>query len=373
MPKSLVTLVLLLALILLVVEATSSVTVYSKPNIRTSAQSELASPIWSGYIAASSISNPQPVVDFVNGSWIVQSVAPSKISTYSCQWVGIGGTLSGDQTLIQVGTESDSSNGAINYYAWYELVNANSVESPLDRNLYPIYANDVISAYVISTGTLNQWMIGLTDSRDKTMVWHWDKTVTYSSSQNSADWIEERPKLGGQLTTLADFGTASFGQAYTAQSGTSYARVGGTFAPIGSLTYASVTMHTTQDPSSPVLASPSALSGDGTSFTVTRSKVNTQVTFTLSPNPAVHGQTVRLSGTLKNVNGNPLYPAQVRVDYSTNGGGTWNFAWTLGTNSAGAFSKTFTAPGAGTYLIRVSYAGSSHYNPSSHTVTLTVH
>jgi hypothetical protein len=98
----------------------------------------------------------------------------------------------------------------------------------------------------------------------------------------------------------------------------------------------------------------------------------TTVSFTLSPNPATPGQTVQLHGTLKDIYAAPVYPAQVRVEYSTDGGATWNYAWTLSTNAAGEFSKTFTAPGAGTYMVRVRYAGSATYNPSSHTETLTV-
>jgi hypothetical protein len=102
------------------------------------------------------------------------------------------------------------------------------------------------------------------------------------------------------------------------------------------------------------------------------SKVDTQVAFTLSPNPAGPGATITLSGTLKDTTNKPVYPAQVKVEYSTNGGATWSPIWTLTTNSAGAFSITFTAPGVGTYLARVSYAGSSIYNPSSYAQTLTV-
>jgi hypothetical protein len=104
----------------------------------------------------------------------------------------------------------------------------------------------------------------------------------------------------------------------------------------------------------------------------TGAKVNTQITFTLSPNPANPGQSVKLSGTLKTVGGSAVYPAVVTVKYSKNGGVTWISLWTLNTNSAGAFSKTFTAPAVGTYLFRVSYAGSTSYNPSSRTETLKV-
>jgi hypothetical protein len=100
--------------------------------------------------------------------------------------------------------------------------------------------------------------------------------------------------------------------------------------------------------------------------------VDTVLNFGFTPNPVSPGTTVTLSGTLKTVGGSAVYPAQVTVDYSTDGGATWHYVWTLSTNAAGGFSQTFTAPGAGTYMVRVSYAGSATYNPSSHTETLTV-
>jgi hypothetical protein len=104
----------------------------------------------------------------------------------------------------------------------------------------------------------------------------------------------------------------------------------------------------------------------------TSTKVDTVLDLWFTPNPVDPGATVALSGTLRTTpGGSPVYPASVTVDYSTDGGATWNYAWTLSTNAAGAFSTSFTAPGEGTYLVRVSYAGSASYNPSSHTETLT--
>jgi hypothetical protein len=99
---------------------------------------------------------------------------------------------------------------------------------------------------------------------------------------------------------------------------------------------------------------------------------DTTVSFTLSPNPASPGQTVQLHGTLKDIYAAPVYPAQVVVEYSTDGGATWHYVWTLSTNAAGQFGVSFTAPGVGTYKVRARYAGSATYNPSSHTETLTV-
>jgi hypothetical protein len=101
-------------------------------------------------------------------------------------------------------------------------------------------------------------------------------------------------------------------------------------------------------------------------------KVDTAIVFTFSPNPALPSQAVTLSGTLLAVGDVPVYPAQVRVEYSVNGGATWSVFTNLNTNATGQFSITFNAPAVGSYLVRVSYAGSATYNPSSSTQTLKV-
>ena len=215
---------------------------------------------WAGYVVASDFSSPQATVTSATGSWVVQTVAPSKRPVYSTQWVGIGGFFSGDNSLIQTGTSSNSANGNTNYFAWYELLPAS--ETPLG-NSFPVSAGDNMGATVSTSGG-NSWTITLTDV-SATPSWTFTTTVTYASSMKSAEWIEERPAIAGSLTTLANFGTAEYGQVYTSVSGTSYATIGGSTLPIGSLSHQSITMV-----SSPgkLLAKPSALSNDGTSFTV---------------------------------------------------------------------------------------------------------
>ena len=112
---------------------------------------------------------------------------------------------------------------------------------------------------------------------------------------------------------------------------------------------------------------------DNVVLTGTPTKENTVLTLWFTPNPVGPGASVTLSGTLKTAGGSAVYPASVIVEYSTDGGATWKPAWTLATNAAGAFSKSFSAPGTpGNYLVRVRYAGSATYNPSGDTETLTV-
>lgn len=101
-------------------------------------------------------------------------------------------------------------------------------------------------------------------------------------------------------------------------------------------------------------------------------KVDTVLDFWFQPNPANPSQTVELYGSLTELGDGPVFPASVILEYSSDGGATWNYGLTLNTNSTGDFSLTFTAPRVGEYLVRVSYEGSDTYNPSSHTETLTI-
>ncbi|EQB67307.1 MAG: hypothetical protein AMDU2_EPLC00005G0143 [Thermoplasmatales archaeon E-plasma] len=218
---------------------------------------------WAGYVAASSFSSPAHVVTSITGSWTVQSVSASSSSTYSSQWIGIGGFFSHDRTLIQTGTESDYSSGSAQYSAWYEMLPA--AETPISG--FTVSPGDVISSAIVYAGVAphhsQYWNIYLNDTSQNE---HFYIQVTYKSSMLSAEWIEERPEIGGQLSSLANFGTAYYGADYTSIAGTNYATINGVTEPLGALPYESITMTTS---SGALYAQPSALTSDGTSFSVT--------------------------------------------------------------------------------------------------------
>jgi hypothetical protein len=220
---------------------------------------------WAGYVVASSFSSPTHVVTMVNGSWILQSVSCSKHgSTYSSEWVGIGGYFSNDGSLIQTGTESDCSNGAATYGIWYELLP--NAETPITT--ITVHPGDVISAKIyLVPNTANEWNITI---KDNTNGGSFSRIVTYNSSELSGEWIEERPALCFSavcmLTTLANFGKAYYGLGYTAIPQTEYATVAGSTLQIGALQNENITMVSS---GGSVLASPSPLTYNGTSFIVT--------------------------------------------------------------------------------------------------------
>jgi hypothetical protein len=212
---------------------------------------------WAGYVVASSLQNPKPVVTSVNASWVVPAVARSATNTYSAIWIGIGGEFSNDSTLIQVGTEQDSTGGQLQYYVWYELLPASS--STISNII--ISPGDQIQASIqLVNATFNQWTINITDT---TAAESFQKTVNYTSSQLSAEWIVERPSVNHFLSELANFGNVNFTNCS--------ASVGSVTGGISSFAWDEFVMYSPATPrsSSVLLADVSNLTPGGSGFTVT--------------------------------------------------------------------------------------------------------
>ncbi len=219
---------------------------------------------WSGY-AVTGTSFTQ-----VLGSWIVPAVDCSVTpSTYSSFWVGIDGYNS--STVEQTGTDSDCSGGTPSYYAWYEFY-------PSPSTIFgalPISAGDTISASVSYSG--GEFTTTITDV---TKGMSFSKTAAVSgATMSSAEWIAEAPSDRRGVLPLADFGTVSFGPdpagaPGTGISSTNYATEGsGSSIPISAFGSAveqiNMVTKTFIPRRSVVEATTSALSTDGTSFTVT--------------------------------------------------------------------------------------------------------
>jgi hypothetical protein len=203
---------------------------------------------WSGYAVTPSTDN----ITAVNSTFTVPSaglVPPG----FAATWTGIGGYSSSD--LIQAGASEQSlpSNDALGdqYYAWYELLPASETQitgCTGDANC-TVTPGDKMSVSISATGT-NTWAISMTDAGK----WSWSKTVSYTSTESSAEWILEAPTLVAQ-TILAPVGTVAFGptSTYTAGGVTNTIAAGNP---------------TTIDLSPGVVneATPSALASDGQSF-----------------------------------------------------------------------------------------------------------
>lgn len=212
---------------------------------------------WSGYaVEGSSFTKAL-------GSWTVPTVNCSKTpNTYSSFWVGIDGWTS--TTVEQTGTDSDCDGSTPSYYAWYEFYPAASILI----SSVPVSPGNHISASVTYTSGTSFTITLTNESTGKS----YSKTGSVSGAKRtSAEWIAEAPcctRRGGILP-LADFGTVDLGEDYTGVSSTNDATdstVSGAIGAFGSNVFESIMINGSTGADEAV---PSALSSDGTSFTVT--------------------------------------------------------------------------------------------------------
>lgn len=221
------------------------------------AQGSAQSLNWAGYAVVVGSGS----VDAAYGSWIVPALTCTKQTTYAAFWVGIDGY--NDSTVEQTGILGECVRGSAVYYAWYEFYPAGPVYAP---SSYVVLPGDKVLGSVVYNPSANCYTTTL---KDVSEGWTYTSPCTTVSGalRSDAEWIVERPAVGGSLTNLANFGTAYFGQDYTGLNGTNIVTIKGVnYTIAGSPNYVSITMVNSKGA---VLASPSALTADGTSFYVT--------------------------------------------------------------------------------------------------------
>ena len=220
---------------------------------------------WAGYVATRAGTH----FSSVGGSWIVPTIrcAASTVS-YSSTWIGIGGNAATSQGLEQAGTDADCGrSGRVYYSAWYELIPAVSVSIPLQ-----VTAGDRVTAAVKVSG--HRVSFRLTDLSTGA---GYARTVTAPViDTTSAEWIVENPTIcndNGRCYSgkLADFGTLGFSAATATaaragRAGT-IASAAWTARPVNLTTSRAGTAHPATA-TAPYLAATSALSSDGTGFSV---------------------------------------------------------------------------------------------------------
>jgi hypothetical protein len=204
---------------------------------------------WSGYMVNLGGGNASALVTGVSGSWTVPALTATENNTFSSVWVGVGGY--GEKTLIQAGTEQEYVDGQAYYSAWYELL-----PDYLNHiNSMRVLPGDTVTASIsVVNDNMNTWLI---EVNDVTSGGHFEKTVTYSSSRISAEWIVERPNVNNVTSTLANFGNVTLTNCK--------ATIAGETGVIGNFTYSQLVMVDPQD--SPFVAV-SPLDGSGSVFTV---------------------------------------------------------------------------------------------------------
>jgi hypothetical protein len=151
---------------------------------------------WSGYAATGS------TFTSIASSWTEPTGTCSSGSQYSSFWVGLDGYSS--SSVEQTGTDVDCAGRTPQYYAWYEMYPAGSVE--INHTVKP---GDKISASVTYAGS-SSFTLKIADS---TQGWTYSISKKLSgAARSSAEVIAEAPCCtnSGGILPLADFGKVSF-------------------------------------------------------------------------------------------------------------------------------------------------------------------
>jgi hypothetical protein len=202
---------------------------------------------WAGYVATGD------TFTSVSGSWIVPTAnCGFPTWSYSSTWVGLDGF--GDNPIEQIGTDSNCILGTGDH-AWWEMYpGGGTIIGDLGlTDDDPVYPGDLMSASVTATGTPGTYTLTI---EDQTQEWTYTTTQSNPGANGvSAEWIEEQPSGGVQLT---NFGSVTFSQCRDTGSE-------GTALPIWDHPNLALTMAD----GSTTKASVSPVSEDGTQFTVT--------------------------------------------------------------------------------------------------------
>ena len=210
---------------------------------------------WAGY--AVSTTTVGAVTD-VKGSFTIPTVSCNTKNAFASFWVGIDGFNSG--TVEQTGVTANPCNTSLaphGYSAWFEFFPAAPVYA--SASLAPGETATAEVTFAPSTGIFTTT---ITVKSGSTTVTTLTQSQTVSGAQaTSAEWIAEAPSAG-KILPLANFGTVTFTSASATIGGTT----GSISASFPSSTTNEIVMVTR---GGTVKAQPSALSSNGTSFSVT--------------------------------------------------------------------------------------------------------
>ncbi len=198
---------------------------------------------WSGY------SVDGGTYTSVTGTWVVPQDDGSGNPGSTATWVGIGGVSSRD--LIQAGTqETSTGSGAVQYQAWIETLPAASENVP-----FTVSPGDSVTVTITETDvSTNTWTIQF---KNNTTGKTYQTTTQYSSSNSSAEWIQEAPSSGRRLVPVDSYGAVTFTNAMATKDGQSV-----------SIAQASGTPITMVDSTGSAVSSPTSLTADGKGFSV---------------------------------------------------------------------------------------------------------
>jgi hypothetical protein len=240
---------LTVAVVLPLVGTTAGATVQRPILIRHLSHGSATSTNWSGYATFGGGNN----FTDVKGNWIQPTAhCNTRGNRYSSFWVGIDGYTS--NSVQQIGTEANcNGRNRPDYYAWWEMY-----PDPSNRIGLAVHPGDSISAEVSVSGNTYTLFI-----KNNSTGQSFSTQQNTTASDANAEWVAEAPSIclaACKVAKLTNFGTVNFSGSFTTGNGHT-----------GSISDAAwsndkITMTTA---TGRVKAQPSALSPDGTAFSVT--------------------------------------------------------------------------------------------------------
>ena len=167
---------------------------------------ELVRAGWAGYAEQTT---PGNYATFVNGTWTLPSLnCTAEPNSSVLMWVGLGGNQ--NDSIEQVGTRSDCTDGIPFYYGWYELWPSQPSTQPIAG--FQISPGNKIHASVSYSNVTRMFSFSI--SGNQTRPYSFDSAWD-NSSLSSAEWMVEAPGYSNHSrVALANFSQVQFSEGF---------------------------------------------------------------------------------------------------------------------------------------------------------------
>jgi hypothetical protein len=173
----------------------------------TSATSNAKSTNWSGSVVFASAGT---TCSWIEGEWTVPDPCDplgGESSYHSAAWVGLDGD--GSTNVLQAGTESSVIDGSRSVYAWWEWY----PDHEIAVSNFPVAAGDLIFCLICADSTTTASIYLTNDTTGQQVAFNVTAPDGTRLEGNCAEWIVEAPSVGGNATTLPDYGVVYFDDA----------------------------------------------------------------------------------------------------------------------------------------------------------------
>jgi Peptidase A4 family len=163
---------------------------------------------WSGYVVTAGSDPFKADKTYIFASFTVPVAQQafgrcSSSAVHASEWIGIDGSGSADVLQAGIKTSATCKSGKTtgSYVAWYEWF----PEDEIDIKNFHIYPGDVIYVYVWNKSSTegHYFLEDVTTNKSSSLSFKAPKGTHLVG--NSAEWIVERPSIGGKDATLANY------------------------------------------------------------------------------------------------------------------------------------------------------------------------